>query len=107
MDLVPKSLLTTKILMEVILIYLWPSSLRFKKLLQIWEQQLFIILYLIHPHALVLKEGDSLEMREFRQLVIEPFHVIIVVNHQYKDVHSDLTMLKDVNVLSAISTEDF
>ena len=35
-----------------------------------------------------------------------PFLVIIVVNYQYKDVHSDLTTLKDVKVLPVISTEE-
>ena len=98
--------LITRIFMEITLIQLWHSKLQFNKPLKIWKHKLFIILYLTHHHALVLKEEDLSEMQEFLQLVMQPFPAIIVVNHQYKDVHSDLTMLKDVNVLFVISTED-
>ena len=99
-------LLITKILMVVILIQLLHSSSLFKSPLKILLLQLFIILYLTLHHVLVQKVEGLLEMQEFHLLAIEPFLVNIVVNHQYKDVHLDMIMLKDVNVLSVNSTED-
>ena len=92
--------------MVVILIQLLHSSSLLKNPLKILLLQLYIILYLTLHHVLVRKEEGLFEMQEFHLLVIEPFLVNIVVNHQYKDVHLDMIMLKDVNVLSVNSTED-
>ena len=75
-------------------------------LIKLCSLKLFMCLFLIHLLKLVKKEEDLLEIQEFLQLVTRISLVFIVVNHLFKGVHSDLTMLKDADVLSVKTIED-
>ncbi len=66
--------------------------------------------FLIPPQdmvcVLVMDQGDLLlGRREFPLLNTELCHVLIVVNHQYKDVLIDFQKLKAVGELSVFSIE--
>ena len=82
------------------------SHKNFLTLIKLCFLKLFMCLFLIHLLKLVKKEEDLSEIPGFHLLVTRISLVFIVVYHQFKDAHSDLTMSKDVDVLSVKTIED-